>query len=123
MKIVKRIATLLLALFMLIAGANHFISPETYSPLIPDLLPEALVNSLAGLVEVALGIGLLLPASRYWAAMGIVVLMIAFLPLHVWDVFRETPAMGSQGAAIGCMVVQFVFIAWAWWVWQSGGGK
>jgi hypothetical protein len=40
--------------------------------------------------------------------------MILFLPLHVIDVFRGDPAVGSHQAALIRLPVQFVFIFWAW---------
>ena len=42
--------------------------------------------------------------------------MLAFLPVHVWDVFRADPAIGTHGAALVRLPFQFVFILWAWLV-------
>ncbi len=101
---------------MIVGGYAHFASPETYNALIPDFLPKLIVNYAAGIVEGTLGLGILYPPMRKLAATGIFLLMIAFLPLHIWDVFRDQPAMGSQTAAIVRVFIQFLFIYWPWWV-------
>ena len=47
-------------------------------------------------------------------AWGILILMLLFLPIHIWDVFSDTPAIGSHNAALIRLPVQFllIFIAW-----------
>ena len=84
--------------------------------MIPELFPKGPTNFVAGLVELTLGIGVFLPRARSKATLGILFLMIAFLPLHVWDVFRDNPAIGSKALAYVRLPLQFVLIAWAWLV-------
>lgn len=116
MKRVKQISAVLFALFMIYGGVNHFLHPEFYDAFIPDFLPKLAVNYVSGLIEVLLGVGLFLPAFKQRAAWGLFFLMIAFLPLHIWDLFRENPAIGSQTAAIIRVPIQFLLIAWTWWL-------
>jgi uncharacterized membrane protein len=40
--------------------------------------------------------------------------MIAFLPLHIIDVFLDNPAIGSKTLAYIRLPLQFVLIFWAW---------
>jgi uncharacterized membrane protein len=81
----KTIGKYAFALFFVVAGANHFINPDFYLPLIPPFFPypEA-INLLSGIVEIALGVGLALPNFQKYAAYGIVLLMVAFIPSHVY---------------------------------------
>ena len=116
MKYIRLIATILLGAFMIFSGVNHFLQPAFYDPFIPGFVPKALANYGSGIVEIALGIGLFWPRFRYRAAQGVFVLMLIFLPLHLWDLVREDPAIGSQQAAIIRVIVQVGFIAWAWWL-------
>ena len=116
MKITKYILTLLFGAFMIFGGVNHFIKPEIYFPFIPDFLPQPIINYLAGIIEIALGIGVFVPQFRPHAALGILLLMLLFLPLHLWDAFRENPSIGSHTAALVRLPVQFLFIAWAWFI-------
>ena len=55
---IKNWPQVLLAVFFIFAGANHFIKPEFYLALMPPYLPahEAL-NIISGLAEIAGGIG------------------------------------------------------------------
>jgi uncharacterized membrane protein len=76
----------LLGLFFVVAGANHFRSPETYLGMIPGWLPApAAMNVISGAAEMAGGIGLLVPGLRRWAAWGLIALLVAVFPanLHV----------------------------------------
>lgn len=81
----KTFGKYLFGLFFITAGANHFISPSFYLPLIPPYFPypEA-INLLSGVAEILLGILLLLPRFQKWAGYGIVLLMLAFIPAHVY---------------------------------------
>jgi len=45
--------------------------------------------------------------------------MIAFLPIHVWDLFRAEPAIGSMNAAIIRVLIQFVLIYLGWRIWKK----
>lgn len=115
MKRILQIVSVLLGLFMIYAGVNHFRMPQFYLPFVPAFFPfrEAMVL-LSGGIEVAFGVAVLIPASRKWGAYGILLLMLAFLPVHVADLFRQAPAIGSHDAAIIRLPFQFVFIFWAW---------
>ena len=109
----------ILGILLILAGLMHFIKPRFYRRIIPAFLPEHFANISAGIAEVAIGIGLLLPATRSWAGLGFMLLMIVFLPLHVWDVFRERPATGSTGVAVARLLLQFVLIYFGWYLWRE----
>ena len=116
MKIIKIMLTVLFALFLIFGGVNHFLKPEMYLPFIPLSLPGKFIIYVSGAVEIALGIGTLVAKTRSLATLGILLLMIAFLPLHVMDVFKESPAIGTHEAALIRLPIQFVLIAWAWYI-------
>ncbi len=116
MKTVKLILTLLFGVLMIFGGIYHFIVPEMYFPFIPDFLPEAVVNYAAGIVEILLGVATFIPRLRTLASRGILILMVAFLPLHILDVFSDTPAIGSHHAALVRLPIQVVLILWAWFI-------
>ncbi len=115
MKLFTKILSVLLGLFMLYGGVNHFMIPVFYLPFVPEFLPfrEAIVL-LSGVLEIVLGAAVLIPKTRYYAALSIMALMIIFLPVHIADVFREAPAIGSHQAALIRLPFQFVFILWGW---------
>ena len=117
MKILALAATLLIGIFMIFGGLQHFLKPAFYHPFVPDFLPyrTALVY-LSGVVELLLGVAVLVPRLRAQAGWGIMLLMLAFLPVHLWDVFRVHPAIGSHKAALIRLPFQFLFILWAGFV-------
>lgn len=112
----KTALTFLFGLFMIFAGLMHFINPEMYNPFIPDFLPQDIINYASGIAEIIMGIGTFTTKYRSWATLGIFVLMLAFLPLHVMDVFKENPAIGSHQLALIRLPLQFFLILWAWFI-------
>jgi len=115
MKIVGKILQVLLSLFLIYAGIKHFLDPSFYEPFVPVFLPaKTMVVYLSGVIEIALGSILFIPKYTKRAATGVLILMLVFLPIHVWDVFSNTPAIGSHTAALIRVPFQFLFIAWAY---------
>ena len=113
---IKLILTFLLGAFMIYGGVNHFLKPAMYFPFIPDFLPKEAVNYLAGIAEIVVGVCAFIPKFRSWGTLGILILMVLFLPLHIMDVFKESPAIGTHKAALIRLPFQFLFIAWAWFI-------
>ncbi|WP_075351324.1 DoxX family protein [Algoriphagus marinus] len=84
-QLLLKIGKYLMAAFYFLGGINHFLQPEFYLPLIPEYLPEKdLLNTIAGIAEVVGAIGLLIPQTRKIAAWGIVAMLVAFIPSHVY---------------------------------------
>lgn len=108
--------------FYVFAGINHFTSPEFYLPLIPPYLPNAtMINILSGVVEVLFGLLLFLPQTRKWGAIGIILMLISFIPAHwymieldscITDDFCFDPWVGW----VRLLVVHPLLLLWAWWV-------
>ncbi|BAX81160.1 DoxX family protein [Labilibaculum antarcticum] len=106
---------ILFAIFMIMGGVQHFLKPDFYLPFVPAFLPFPIaIIYLSGLVEIGLGLILVYKKYARIAALGIFILMILFLPIHVWDVFSDAPAIGSHKAALIRLPFQFLFMAIAW---------
>jgi uncharacterized membrane protein len=114
----KKALSYFFAIIMLLSAIGHVASPETYAPLMPDFLPETLTHILTSIAEAATGILLLMPKTRSKGGLAFALLMIAFLPVHVWDVTRVEPAMGSVGVAGFRLVMQFVLIYGGWFIYK-----
>lgn len=104
------------ALILIVAGINHFIHPAMYIRLIPNFLPLVATNYFTALVEIGLGVGLIVKPAKRCAAIGTMLLMVFFLPFHIFDALREQPAIGSHTIAWIRLVLQFVMIYWAWFL-------
>ncbi|MCD8405969.1 hypothetical protein LNI88_09645 [Tenacibaculum dicentrarchi] len=106
---------IILGVFMIFGGVQHFIKPTFYLPFVPTFLPfPIMIIYLSGILEIGLGILLFLTKYAKLGALGVFYLMFLFLPVHIWDVFSATPAIGSHTAALIRLPFQFLFIAWAW---------
>ena len=69
---------------------------------------------MSSLFEVLFGVALFSRKLEVLDAWGILILMILFLPVHIWDVFSNTHAIGNHNAALIRLPIQFllIFIAW-----------
>ena len=80
------IAQVLLALFFVSASYFHGVAPHDVAvrnaPWIADVSPA--FRTLIGAVELAGGIGVLIPAFARWTALGLTVLMMCATAFHLW---------------------------------------
>ena len=93
------ILKIIFAGFFIYAGIMHFIKPRFFNHFIPAGLPKLAVNYIVGFIEFFLGIGLFFPAVTNDASLGIFILLILFLPIHIWDATKIKPAIGSKKLA------------------------
>ncbi len=117
---IKKALFLSLIGFYVFAGLNHFINPEFYYPLIPDyLIYIKEINLLSGISEVLLGIGLLIPKLRKVSATLIVLMLLAFIPSHVYFIqiggcITEGLCVPSWIAWFRLIIIHPILIFWAW---------
>jgi len=80
----RRISRAILASVMVFAGVLHFLYTDNYVAVMPDYLPwhEELVL-ISGFFEIAGGLGLLVPATRNLAGLGLIALYLAVLPANI----------------------------------------
>jgi len=96
--------------FFIYAGIMHFIKPRFFNHFIPAGLPKLAVNYIVGFIEFFLGIGLFFPAVTNDASLGIFILLILFLPIHIWDATKIKPAIGSKNLAYIRIPLQFLLM-------------
>jgi len=109
---VWEVLRVILALFIIMGGIQHFMNPTFYFPFVPDFLVYKLaIIYVSGVVEILFGLLLLINKYKSLGALAVLVLMLAFLPIHIWDVFSDTPAIGSHTAALIRLPIQLVLIA------------
>ena len=115
MKKIWLILKVVLAIFLTFGGVQHFTSPNNYIAFVPSFLPFTLVIIyVSGLFEILFGLALFFKKLEIIGAWGILILMLLFLPIHIWDVFSETPAIGSRNAALVRLPIQFLLIGISW---------
>jgi uncharacterized membrane protein len=108
----------ILAVLMVFAGTLHFVAPKGYIRIVPNWLPapRALVI-VSGAFEILGGLGLLLSATRAWAAWGLIALLVAVFPANVNMAvnrigFGRKPT--PQWLLWARLPLQAVLIAWAY---------
>jgi uncharacterized membrane protein len=111
---IQKISVITLFLLFIAGGLAHIYNPALSDGFIPSFLPKKAVHYLAAVMEFCLAIGLLFPQTRKWAAWGIIGLLCFFLLLHIQDLFRDQPVIGSKIAAFIRIPFQLIFIYFAW---------
>lgn len=115
---------LVTGIVFVIAGILHFVIPKVYLAIMPSYLPNPLMLVyVSGVFEALGGVGLLVPATRTAAAVGLIVLLAAVFPANV-EMLRLAHARGAsalfQAACWGRLPLQLVLMWWVWRVAQSG---
>jgi uncharacterized membrane protein len=115
----KKISVYGMTAFYLLAGFNHFRSPESYYAIIPPWLGNLqLINSLAGVAEISLALLLVFNITRRWACYGIIFMLIAFIPSHIYMLQKGFEINDHDVPAwilwVRLIIFQPLFIWWAW---------
>jgi uncharacterized membrane protein len=109
---------IVLAALFAFAGTMHFVIPEQYMRIMPPALPlhRELVY-LSGVLEIAGGVGLLIPRTRRAAGLGLVLLLIAVWPANL-QMLLNARADGApaawQAALLLRLPLQILLMAWVW---------
>lgn len=118
--LVTNIFSIVFGIILLAAAYNHIVNAEIYLAMIPPFIPVTFADFFAVISEALVGILLLVPKTRKYGVLGFSILMIIFLPLHIWDVFRvknrENPLVKNFNVAVIRLVIQFVVIALGFWM-------
>ncbi len=113
----------MLAIFMIVAGVFHFVTPAPFIKIVPDFLPfPAALVYISGVFEIVLGAGLFFPPTRQLASWGLVALLIAVYPANLNMAFNHIKLSGIPDSwwLHGIRLpFQFVLIAWAAWAGRS----
>ncbi|MCM2369424.1 DoxX family protein [Aporhodopirellula aestuarii] len=107
----------MLGVLFVVAGINHFVSPEVYRRIMPPYLPAHLMLIyVSGVFEVLGGVGLLVPSLRRTAGWGLIALLIAVFPanVHMAMNVEQFPAF-PLAAIYARLPLQFLLIAWVYW--------
>lgn len=125
----KRPVLYVMAPAYVVAGVLHFVVPELYVQIVPPVLPAPLaLVYLSGLAEIGVGVGLLLPRTRRYAAWATVALLVAVFPANVYMathgvVIEGMPGGGDPSELVrwGRLPLQGVLILLALWYTRPTG--
>ena len=116
----KKISVIVIPVFYIVAGINHFLHPDSYYKIIPGYLPwPQFINLFSGAAEIILGSLFAFRSTRTFAAYGIIALLVAFIPAHI--VMIQNGFCLSNGYClpqwatwVRLFPLQFLLMLWAW---------
>jgi uncharacterized membrane protein len=124
MSSVSRVA---LALFFIVAGTAHFISPAPYLAIVPYYFPwPAAMVALSGVAEILGGLGVCFRATRRAAGWGLIALLIAVFPANIYAL---STGIVIGGHALPSWILwarlpfQLLFVAWVYRVCLRPSGR
>jgi len=108
------------ALFYILAGCNHFLSAAVYYGIMPKWLPApGFLIYLSGALEIVFGFLLLFKKTRKLAAVLIILMLIAFMPAHIYMIQKAPFMLGkimvTPLIAWLRLPFQVLFMGWAWY--------
>lgn len=118
----KQVVRYLLIAFYVFAGINHFWHASFYYPIIPPYFQQWAyqLNIIVALSEIGLGCLMLFSATRRLAAFGIILLLVVFIPTHIY--FIQIGSCVPNGLCVPAwigwarlLIIHPILIAWAWW--------
>jgi len=112
----KQFFLYLMSAFFVFTGVMHFLKPKVFLGIMPKFLPYPLqLVYLSGACELLFAILLAIPATRYWGAWLIILLLIAVFPANIQMAVsfyrQENPYLWL---ALLRLPLQFILIWWAW---------
>ncbi|HIB73723.1 MAG TPA: DoxX family protein [Candidatus Marinimicrobia bacterium] len=114
---IKTLSIILMTLFYIMAGTNHFINPDWYVRIVPPILPfKTAIVYISGILEIILGTLLIFPKTRFIASWGLILLLVAVYPANIYVALTNGEVMDTTPLiAWGRLPFQFVFIGLAYW--------
>lgn len=111
-----RVATGIAFIF---AGISHFAAPSKFMEMMPPFLPapEFLIY-LSGICEVVGGISLIVSKVKSFAAVGLILLLMAVFPANIYVALNNIQLGGFMSFLVYQWMrlpMQLVLIGWVWW--------
>jgi uncharacterized membrane protein len=102
--------------FYILAGANHFLSPNFYIDIMPPYLPYHLkLIYISGVCEIVIGLLLIPKTTRRVAAWLLIALLIAVFPANIQMTINYCKESNpGLWLSIVRLPIQIILIWWAW---------
>ncbi len=106
----------LIGVLYVLAGMNHFRKPKLYERIMPPYIPaHSSMVMLSGIAEMILGFMIMNKSSQTAAAWGIIIMLIVFLPVHIYMLQNEKAAMKLPKWVLLLRIpIQFGLMYWAY---------
>lgn len=105
-----------MSLLYVVAGLYHFVNPNFYLKIIPRYIPFHLFLVYAtGVIEIILGILIVIKKHQKKAAWLIIIMLIAFLPVHIQMLQDSWISFNLKFITAALRLpLQFVLIYWTY---------
>ena len=108
-----------LVLTFLFTASGHFVQTEAMAAMLPAFVPARVpLVYLTGLLEIALALGIALPATRRLAGLAAIAVLVLFFPANVYAAFAHVGMGGHAWGPVYLLIrapLQALLIAYAWW--------
>ncbi len=106
----------LFGLLFILSGFNHFRTPKIYERIIPPYIPaHSSVVIISGILEMVMGLMLLNRDTQPIAAWGILILLLVFIPVHIYMLQNEKASLKfPKWVLILRFPLQFGLMYWAY---------
>lgn len=106
----------MMALLYFLAGINHFRTPRLYQKIIPPYFSNPiLLNQLSGGIEIILAIALVIIPNSSFAAWGIILLLLAVFPTHIYMLKNPNASLGLPKSFLYMRLpLQLLLMYWAY---------
>ena len=108
-----------LVLVLLFTASGHFVTPEPMAEMLPPFVPWRLpLIYLTGVLEIALALGIALPATRRLAGLATIATLVLFFPANVYAALAQVEMGGHAWGPVYLLIrapLQALPIAWTWW--------
>ena len=107
-------------MMFIFTGVSHFLIPETFMKMVPQILPAPLfLIYLSGVFEILGGMGLMISKTKRLAAIGLILLLVAVFPANIYVALNNIQLGGIMNYPMYQWLrlpIQFVLIVWVWWL-------
>ena len=106
----------LLAVLFILGGVNHFRKPKLYEKIMPSYIPaHSSLVLISGIIEMIFGFMLITQESQKIGAIGILVLLILFIPVHFHMLTNKEASLKlPRWVLILRIPLQLLLIYWAY---------
>ena len=121
MKLLKFLSIVIMSIFYIHVGIQHFIEPNWFLFIIPPYLSfiDLEIVYISGFFEILLGILLIIPRYRKISAFCLIILLIAVYPANIYLAFNKEPQellnISAFKASWIRLPIQFIFLGIAYW--------
>ena len=120
MNVAQNITGALLGLAFFWIGIQHFINPKAFNEIVPSYLgTPAFWTYSSGVLEIVLGLGIMIPATRTVSARCLVVLVVLMSLANLNMYLNDVPFNGSILSTIAHiirLIIQVVLIIVLLWL-------